>query len=40
MSFNVATAMFEVDRDEFKIIFHGGQISLSRTGKRIKLKKN
>ncbi|MBF0360161.1 MAG: IS66 family insertion sequence element accessory protein TnpB [Oligoflexia bacterium] len=40
MSFNVATAMFEVNRDEFKIIFHGGQIPLSRTGKRIKFKKN
>jgi len=39
MSFDVSNAAFEVNEDEFNIIFHGGHIPLSRTGKRIKLKK-
>ena len=38
MSFNPANAVFEVNEDEFNIVFHGGHIPLSRTGKRIKLK--
>lgn len=40
MSFNLSKVAFEVNEDEFNIIFHGGQIPLSRTGKRIKLKKS
>ncbi len=40
MTFNISTAMFEVSKDEFHIIFHGGKIPLSRSGKRIKFKKN
>ncbi len=39
MSFNAANASFEVNQEEFKIIFHGGHIPLSRKGKRIKFKK-
>ncbi len=39
MSFNASNAAFEINEDEFNIIFHGGHIPLSRTGKRIKLKK-
>jgi len=39
MSFSASKAAFEVNEDEFKIIFHGGSIPLSRTGQRIKLKK-
>lgn len=39
MTFNMSTAAFEVNENEFKIIFHGGQIPLTRAGKRIKLKK-
>ncbi len=39
MSFNASTASFEINEDEFNIVFHGGHIPLSRTGKRIKLKK-
>jgi transposase len=39
MSFDASSAAFEVNEDEFKIIFHGGHIPLSRSGKRIKLKK-
>lgn len=39
MSFNASEAVFEVNKDEFNIIFFGGHIPLSRTGKRIKLKK-
>lgn len=39
MSFDASSATFEINEDEFKIIFHGGHIPLSRTGKRIKLKK-
>ena len=38
MSFESCQASFEVDQDEFKIIFHGGHIPLSRTGQRIKLQ--
>ena len=38
MSFDVSSAAFEVNEDEFNIIFHGGHIPLSRTGKRIKLR--
>ena len=40
MSFNLSKVAFEVNEKEFNIIFHGGHIPLSRTGKRIKLKKN
>lgn len=40
MSFDVSKAAFEVNEDEFKIIFHGGHIPLSRSGKRIKFRKN
>lgn len=40
MTFNMSTAMFEVNGDEFNIIFHGGKIPLTRVGKRIKFKKN
>ncbi len=39
MSFDASKSAFEVNEDEFKIIFHGGHIPLSRQGKRIKLKK-
>ena len=39
MSFNTSQASFEINEDEFNIVFHGGHIPLSRTGKRIKLKK-
>ena len=39
MSFNASNASFEINEDEFNIVFHGGHIPLSRTGKRIKLKK-
>lgn len=39
MSFNASEASFEINEDEFNIVFHGGHIPLSRTGKRIKLKK-
>ena len=39
MTFNAANAVFEVNEDEFNIVFHGGHIPLSRTGKRIKFKK-
>ncbi|MBC8548154.1 MAG: IS66 family insertion sequence element accessory protein TnpB [Candidatus Brocadiales bacterium] len=39
MSFDASKAAFEVNEDEFQIIFHGGHIPLSRQGKRIKLKK-
>lgn len=39
MSFDASNATFEINEDEFSIIFHGGHIPLSRTGKRIKLKK-
>ena len=39
MSFDSSSATFEINEDEFNIIFHGGHIPLSRTGKRIKLKK-
>ncbi len=38
MTFNAAQSAFEVNMDEFGIIFHGGHIPLSRSGKRIKLK--
>lgn len=38
MSFEAAKASFEVDSDEFRIIFHGGHIPLSRSGKRIRLQ--
>jgi len=40
MSFDASTATFEVNEDEFNIIFHGGHIPLSRSGKRIKLKQS
>jgi len=39
MSFDASNATFEINKDEFNIIFHGGHIPLSRTGKRIKLKR-
>lgn len=39
MSFSSSQSVFEVNRDEFKIVFHGGHIPLSRSGKRIKLIK-
>ncbi len=39
MSFDSSSAEFEVNEDDFNIIFHGGHIPLSRTGKRIKFKK-
>jgi len=39
MSFDASSATFEINKDEFNIIFHGGHIPLSRTGKRIKLRK-
>jgi transposase len=39
MSFDVSSATFEMNEDEFNIVFHGGHIPLSRTGKRIKLKR-
>ena len=39
MSFNQSECSFEVNQDEFNIVFHGGHIPLSRSGKRIKLKK-
>jgi transposase len=39
MSFNATQATFEINEDEFSIVFHGGRIPLSRAGKRIKLKK-
>jgi len=38
MDFNSSNAIFEVNQDEFNIIFNGGHIPLSRSGKRIKLK--
>lgn len=37
MSFNNSKAVFEVNEDEFNIIFNGGHIPLSRAGNRIKL---
>ena len=39
MSFNASNAIFEIHKNEFQIIFHGGHIPLSRTGKRIKFQK-
>ena len=39
MDFNICNTSFEINEKEFNIIFHGGHIPLSRTGKRIKLKK-
>jgi transposase len=38
MDFSSSQAVFEVSTDEFKIIFHGGHIPLSRTGQRIKFQ--
>jgi transposase len=38
MTFDACNASFEVDQDEFKIIFHGGHIPLSRSGERIRLQ--
>ncbi len=38
MSFEAAKASLQVDADEFRIIFHGGHIPLSRSGKRIRLQ--
>jgi transposase len=38
MSFDVAKASFEVDANEFRIVFHGGHLPLSRSGKRIRLQ--
>lgn len=40
MSFDTSRAAFEINEDEFNIVFHGGHIPLSRTGKRIKLRKS
>ena len=40
MSFIDSNTVFEVNEDEFKIVFHGGHIPLTRTGKRIKLNNN
>ena len=39
MSFDICNDSFEINQDEFNILFHGGHIPLSRTGKRIKFKK-
>ncbi len=39
MSFDASNATFKINKNEFNIIFHGGHIPLSRTGKRIKLKR-
>jgi transposase len=38
MTFNSSNCAFEINQDEFNIIFHGGHIPLTRSGKRIKLK--
>lgn len=38
MSFNKSQGTFQLNHKEFQIVFHGGHIPLSRTGKRIKLK--
>ena len=37
MSFNASEAVFEVNEDEFTIIFHGGHIPLTRSGKRFEM---
>ncbi len=38
MSFNNSLGVFQVNDRELQIIFHGGHIPLSSSGKRIKLK--
>lgn len=38
MSTNFLSSTLEIYEDEFKIVFHGGHLPLSRTGKRIKLQ--
>jgi transposase len=39
MSFDNSCTAFQISEDEFSIVFHGGHIPLTRTGARIKLKK-
>ena len=39
MNFHASEPAFEVTENEFRIVFHGGHIPLSRSGKRIRLKR-
>jgi transposase len=38
MSFDAVKTLFETNPEEFRIIFHGGHIPLSKSGKRIRLQ--
>jgi len=38
MSIDTLKSSLEIFEDDFKIIFHGGHIPLSRSGKRIRLR--
>lgn len=37
MDFNASNSVLEISSNEFKIVFHGGHIPLSRSGSRIKM---